>query len=156
MIGIVGVVVKIKEVCFIVRNYIRNLKVFHKLLINHYPWDSGYGWLALRLVLEDVRKHLESNPPFSSVNIKKDIKDITIAIGLLKRVEEDNYVLGCFDYKMKVIKESKFGTQVTVDVVKLKDLPSVQARYKVEKSQKENDLELLTKLLTKRMKNWWN
>ena len=157
MRNIVEAVVKIRESWFIVRNYVRNLKVFHRLLVEHYPWDSGYGWLALRLVLEDVRQHLKDSPLFPSINIKKDIKDVTIAIELLKRIEGDNYGLDCFDYNIRVVKEYESGyKEITIDVTKLKDLPTVKAKYGVEKSQKENDLELLTKLLKKRMKNWWN
>lgn len=145
----------IKDLYFSIKNYIRNIRVFHELLKNHYPWDAGYGWLALRLVLQDVKNYMVNDPPSPKLGIEKNIKDITIAIELLKRIEKENYQLDNFEFSSRFIRESDWGIEFTIDVTKLKDLPTIKARYKIEKSQKENDLELLTKLLKTRMKNWW-
>lgn len=139
----------------IVKNYFKNLKVFHKLLIKYQSYDAGYGWLALRLVLEDVREYMKNDHPFPKLGTEKNIKDMTIAIELLKRIKDNRYGLDNFDYEMRVVKDLGHTRQVTVDVIKLKDLPSIKGKNKVEQSQKQNDLQLLVKLLTKRMKNWW-
>lgn len=134
-----------------IRRYLRNLKVFHKLLTSHSPFDYQGILVGMKCAVDDMEKMQASEEYLVSVNRDKYCKRMRIFSNSLGRLIEDEYCLDQYEIHLKNTKGL-----YRIDLNKYYDLPSVKVRYKLEDSQKKLDLEIVSKYINKHLFSWWS
>ena len=102
--------------------------------------------------IDDMNKQQTKDLEFKSVNQAKYSKRMSITSNSLGRLIEDYYTdLSCFEYKVNMSDSCCF-----IEKNKLKDLPSKAISDKVGSSQRELDLEIVSKSISKYLCTWWS
>ena len=136
-----------------IKQYFRNLKVFHKTLTEYQPWDSCGLLVAMRDATQALHDNISGQEDFVSVNRDKDCKRMRVFINSLDRLIEDEYTsLKDFDYRHFHVE----GNSYKIICSKLRDLPSKKMKHKVEKSQREVDQEIVAEAFLKHYDKWWH
>jgi hypothetical protein len=129
-----------------IRNYIKNLFVFHKALVSHHGNDYAGSLIALNCALKDMEKYQSRKDIWSSVNSPALCKRMRVAAACIDRVVENNYALKDFDYAF---------CEGGISVTKLKDLPSIKNMWKVAESQKTLDHKTIATFIEKYLARCW-
>ena len=136
-----------------IKQYIRNLRIFHNTLTNFQPWDSYGLLLAMKDSSIGLHNYISEVDDFVSVNRDKDCKRIKIFINSLDRMIKDEYcTITDFEYVSNKERDGVFS----IECVKIKDYPSQKIKYRVEESQKEVDREIVAKAFLKYYDKWWH
>lgn len=144
------------------RNTVRSIRWAYRMWGNE-DWDQEYFYLVMQHKLEDMHKY------FSKSDIchdnRKITKDIGICIHIIKRVIEDDYLSEEYD---KIDRESgpcfdwDNGIEDERGCTTIKHLWSPEAdkrfeRYiKLSRSIKDNELDLLFKILRRKSERFWD
>ena len=131
--------------------YFRNLYVFHKTLWNYRSWD--YSGL-LRLMETATKDMHECHKNYGHLmRSEQTAKELLIVSTLCKRIREDNYTDEVQGFKSK--EGSLFGGEF---YQKPNTLPSIKYKkfYRMREAVKQNDLELLCKIMSKKALSWWD
>ena len=135
-----------------IKRYFRHLRVFHKLLVEYNPYDHTGVLIGMKCAIDDMNKQQTKDLEFKSVNQAKYSKRMSITSNSLGRLIEDYYTdLSCFEYKVNMSDSCCF-----IEKNKLKDLPSKAISDKVGSSQRELDLEIVSKSISKYLCTWWS
>ena len=81
-----------------IKAYCRNLKVFHKLLTKHRPWDYNGLLIGMHAAGVDMHKYQSTVDHMVSVNRDKACKRLNIFNNTLNRIIEDEYTC-CKDFE---------------------------------------------------------
>lgn len=131
-----------------IKHYFINLKLFHKLLCRHRGYDYSGLLIAMHTCIKDMESRQSSERVCVGVNRDKYCKSMRIVVNSLERLIEDEYATTkYFDYSFDRSK---------VRVTKLHDLPSEKIKWKVEKSQKQLDQDIVARAISKYIFYWWN
>lgn len=132
--------------------FLRNVWWFRKELWVWYNWDQEPTLALLKRALEGMYI-AHRDDPYHKSHARK-AKDIKICIHLLTRIIEDGYCLDKFDYSSTVtpLPDGSGFRRMHIRVKKKFDLPSANMSTKLD--LKEQDTELLFKIM-KKINGWW-
>lgn len=134
-------------------------------------WDYVFILIILRHKLKMMRDFFNEDAIY--VGADKDAKDMDLCIKLMNRLIEDDYLMNLFKYhdeKWGELRTHSIQVPDKPDMYKLEfEVPNVKTEsdkrkeevqrnflYKQEYKQKQQDLELLTKMINKHLFYWWD
>lgn len=127
----------------------RNLWLFRKVLWNYRPWDFS-GMMQFMIVsAKDMAEAQEKHG--NHVGHLKTAKELRIFAELLDRVMKDEYTKD----KLNYIKGKGLGRFES----KPNTLPSYKCPrsfYKLTGQQRKHELELASKIMSRKLLSWWN
>lgn len=126
----------------------RNLWTFRKTIVGGYYWDSSFLYMAMRDAITAQREVLKNG---NGTNAPKQVRDMAMALFIIDRLLDDQYDIRKFDFK------DDGGGFLGWSIEVKPEIPlSREAIFKLEKSNKRHDLQLLAKLLAQNSPTWWN
>lgn len=130
--------------------FFRNLWLFRKALWNYRSWDYAGLLQFMETCGRDMSKaHTTGN----LVRSEQTAKELLIVAEIVKRLREDEYVFnkGRYEHTGNGILGMEF-------VQKEHQLPKNKAKsfYKLVDSNRKADLELLTKMMKRKLLTWWS
>ena len=131
--------------------YFRNLYVFHKALRQYRSWNYSGLLLFMETATKDMHKCHKNHGHL--MRSEDTAKELLIVSTLLKRIREDNYTDEVQGYKRK--EGSLFGGEF---YQKPNTLPSIKYKhfYKMREAVKQNDLDLVCKMMKTKLLTWWD
>lgn len=131
-------------------NFFRNLWLFKECMWHYRRWDYSGLLHFMETCARDMSKaHTTGN----LVRSEQTAKELLIVAELVKRIREDEYVFnkGRYEHTGKGILGMEF-------VQKEHQLPKNKAKsfYKLVDSNRKADLELLTKILKRKLLTFWD
>jgi len=137
-----------KELLTNIRYLFRNIFLFRSLLWEYRGYDYRVLLTAMKICIKDMESVQRSETCFVSVNRDKYCDRMKVVSHALQRLLEDEYATTkYFDYEWN---------SGSIEVLKLKDLPSIKIKWKVEKSQREVDLNIVSQAINKHLTHWWH
>lgn len=115
------------------KHFPSNIRRWFMFVWSYRTWDSNYSLEALKISLEGQVECFKSSQ-LPSVNIEKYIKDISICITLINRINADDYFTEQYEKLDKI---------------------SFKKSHKYCADMSQQDMELLFKKLRK-IKYWWD
>lgn len=131
--------------------FFRNLWLFRKALWNYRSWD----YTGLLQFMETCARDMSKAHTIGGhlVRSEQTAKELLIIAELVKRIREDEYVFnkGRYEHTGKGILGMEF-------IQKDHQLPKNKAKnfYKLVDSNRKADLELLTKMMKRKLLTWWS
>lgn len=131
--------------------YLHNLWIFRKAM-----WRfRAYDYTGLLMLMEAATKdmHLCHKNHGQLMRSEETAKELLIVSTLLKRIREDNYTDEVQGYKQ--VEGKMFGGTF---YQKPNTLPNINAKcfYKMRENVKKNDLELVCKILNRKLLSFWD
>lgn len=131
--------------------FFRNFWLFRKVLWNYRSWDYNGLLNFMETSARDMsRCHKDHGHLMRSEETAQELK---VWAALIKRVREDNYQ----DDKLEFVR--KEGAMLGGEFVQVPNsLPNHKAKsfYKIVDSNRKNDLELIGKMFSRKVKSWWD
>lgn len=131
--------------------YFRNLCIFHNALWKYRSWDYSGLLLLMETATKDMHECHKNHGHL--MRSEETAKELLIVSTLLKRIREDKYTDEVQGYEAK---EGKlFGGEF---YQKPNTLPSIKYKrfYKMREAVKQNDLDLVCKLMKTKLQSWWD
>lgn len=143
---------------------IKNFKVWFKTIWSDRNWDHYYIYVILRHKLHLTEQHIRKYHRHTTA--LRDSHKIKICVLLLDRLIKDEYNLNAFKRHDEKWGEAKFDFKnreciVSHPNVKTpedseKERKDFKDSIKIEEMLKDQDLDLLFKLLRKHIQSWWD
>lgn len=131
--------------------YFRNLYIFHKALRQYRSWDYG----GLLMFMEAATKDMSNCHKKHGIAVKseKTAKELLIVSTLLKRIREDKYTDEVQGWERK--ESGRWGGGF---YQKSNTLPNINCKkfYKMRESVKQNDLDLVCKIINRKLFSFWD
>lgn len=152
---------KIERIYYNVKNGLRNLWKWRKVVWNDRPWDYVYIFKALRFKLEDTQKCIDG----TFVGSEEEVKKIKSLIEAIDRIIEDDYVSE--EYKEM---DKKYGTlemlfnddnTITMTRTNLKEEDKETERKEtlalaeLEADRRQNDINFVFDTMKNDIQRWW-
>lgn len=137
--------------------FFKNVWTFRKTLVNYRPWDHDCCLFAYRDGLVCLRDGLKKDNIFKRSEHK--VKQINIALALIKRIEDNNYHKWYYDFSGMKTKNLDNGMVEVVDtgVTKKPNIPiSDKSIIKRGLASENRDYDYLYRHLSKYSQGWWN
>jgi len=131
--------------------YFRNLYIFHKALRQYRCWDYSGLLLFMEAATKDMSECHKNHG--MAMKSEKTAKELLIVSTLLKRIREDNYTNDVQGWKRK---EGDFMGGGFYQ--KPNTLPNINCKnfYKMRESVKQNDLDLVCKIIQRKLFSFWD
>lgn len=131
-------------------NSFRNLWLFKECMWHYRRWDYSGLLQFMETCARDMSK---AHTTGHLVRSEQTAKELLIIAELVKRIREDDYVFnkGRYEHTGKGILGMEF-------IQKEHQLPKNKAKsfYKLVDSNRKADLELLTKMMKRKLPTWWD
>lgn len=145
---------KVKGVLSAFKNFLYNCWKFRGELSQFRAWDYTGMLLFMQKSMEEMEK-LQSGPDAHLLHADKIAKELKICKHLLGRIIEDVYTLDKYRVEMEVEEELPCGGRVMkFSRSKVHDSPSVNKARKMD--LRKQDIEMLTKIMNRKLTHWWD
>ena len=133
--------------------FFRNLWLFRKALWNYRSWDYSGMMEFMETSAQDMSRCHKENGQHTTSQISA--KELQVFAALLRRVREDAYTDDKLEFK-KVREGGMFGGFDNVQ--RSNTLPNRDSKefYKIIESNTKNDLELIGKMFSRKVRHWWS
>lgn len=133
--------------------FMRNLWLFRKSLWNYRSWDY-HGLLSfMETSARDMGRCHKEHGSHTTSHISA--KELELWANLIKRLMEDAYTEDKLEFK-KVKEGGIFGGYEHIQ--RQNTLPNKESKafYKIIDSNRKNDLELIGKMFSRKVRSWWS
>ena len=136
-----------------IKRFIRNIYVFRRTLVGHYPWDYGAYYLFIKDLTDDLRsvKSTTNEAAWDNRMVKAKI------IGhLADRLYKEEYSLDKFSFDMEFVSSDERGwNTIKINTTPLNDFP-VSTTHINKMKLEEQDFDMMQLLIKKHLRTFWD